>query len=292
MADLTSVSQFIATIEQQNPGKSVYEIANLLRGYTKPSYTTKLWTIATGFKQAFIEGTLNQDITLAGEVTDFGHLIASLSDQINQPGLRWSDFTRWTADHTAWAGDIGSAIGFYRTAPEKFKNLGEALDRFASNSDCAADVAAFVMGAISNSNAQIPLSTLILQYDEKSLSEHIRLFIKYRFACVVEGNQLKNPAKLEAEIRSCVFAYLELSPDSGILKFLSKDFIQKLKIEWAEKERTIGANVLQGFLHFLALLIQKSGLNPVRFKPYQLPQAPWLRTVQYDVTILPETLTS
>ncbi|KAM3098607.1 hypothetical protein ACKFKF_16935 [Phormidesmis sp. 146-12] len=287
MADLTSVSQFIATIERQNPGKSVYEIANILRGYTKPSYTTKMWTIATGFEQAFIEGTLNQDLTLAGEVTDLGHLIASLSDQINQPGLRWSDFTRWTADHTAWAGDIGSAIGLYRTTPEKFKNLGEALDRFASNSDYAADVVAFVMGAIINSNTQIPLSTLILQYDKKALSEQIKLLIKYRFAGVVEGNQLKNPAKLEAEIRSCVFAYLELSPDSGVLKSLNKIFTQKLKIEWAEKESTIGADILQGSLHFLTFLIQKSGLDPVRFKPYQLPQAPWLGTVHYEVTTLP-----
>jgi hypothetical protein len=284
MTDLTRVSQFIATIEQQNPGKSAYEIANILRGYTKPTYTTQMWTIATGFEQSFIEGTLNQEIILAGEITDFGHLIASLSDQINQPGLRWSDFTKWTADHTAWAGDIGSAIGIYRTSSEKFQNLGEALDRFASNPDYAADVAAYLLGAIVNSNVKVPLSSLIQQYDSKPLSEQIRLFIKYRFRETIVDNQLKNSAKIEAEIRSCVFAYLKLSSDSSILKEMKKIFTQKLPVESEKKETTIGADILQGSLHFLSFLIQKGNLEPIRFKPYQLPQAPWLGTVSYEVT--------
>ncbi|NJR50868.1 MAG: uL13 family ribosomal protein [Leptolyngbyaceae cyanobacterium CSU_1_3] len=285
MTDLTRVSQFIATIEQQNPGKSAYEIANILRGYTKPTYTTQMWTIATGFEQSFLEGTLNQEVILAGEITDFGHLIASLSDQINQPGLRWSDFTKWTADHTAWAGDIGSAIGIYRTSLEKFQNLGEALDRFASNSDYTADVAAYLLGAIVNSNVKISLSNLIQQYDSKPLSEQIRLFIKYRFRETIVGNQLKNPGKIEAEIRSCVFAYLELSRDSSILKEMKKIFTPKLRVESEKKETTIGADILQGSLHFLSFLIQKGNLEPIRFKPYQLPQAPWLGTVSYEVTV-------
>lgn len=283
MADLATVLQFIATIEQKNLGKSVYEIANSLRGYTKPSYTTRMWTIATGFEQPFIDGTLNQEIILAGEVTDFGHLIASFSDQVNQPGLQWSDFTRWSADHTSWAGDIGSAIAIFRSQPEKVKHLSDAFDRFAPDTDYAADVAAFVIGTIANSNPQLSVEDLIAQYNAKPYSEHVRSFIKSRFGGIIEDNQLKNPAKLEAEIRNCVFAYLELSPDSSLLKAMRKVFSQKLRSEAENKGATIGADLLQGSLHFLTHLTQKAGLNPLRFKPYQLPQAPWLGTVSYEV---------
>lgn len=222
MADLATVLQFIATIEQQNLGKSVYDIANSLRGYTKPAYTTRTWTIATGFEQPFIEGTLNQEVILAGEATDFAHLIASFSDQINEPGFQWSDFTRWSADHTSWAGDIGSAIAISRSQPEKVKTLSDAFDRFAPDTDYAADVAAFIIGSTANANAQRSVATLIAEYNAKPYAEHVRSFIKQRFGGVIEDDRLQNPAKLEAEIRNCVFAYLELSPDSSILKAMRK----------------------------------------------------------------------
>jgi hypothetical protein len=119
MAELTEVLRFIEKIETDNLGQSAYEIANKLRGYTKPQYTTKLWTLATGYDQKYIQGEfqgkLSLEVVLSGERTDFSHFIASLSDQINQQGIRKSDLTSWTGDHTSWAGDIGSAIVFYHS---------------------------------------------------------------------------------------------------------------------------------------------------------------------------------
>jgi hypothetical protein len=280
MADLATTLNFIQTIEQQNPSLGAYEIANRLRGYTKPSYTTQAWTIATGTEQPFIDGTLNLDLTLAGEVLDFGHFIASLSDQINQPGLQWSDFTRWTGDHTAWAGDVGSAIATYRAQPDKFKNLEESLNRFASDSDYAADVAACVIGAIVNANPQLSISQAITEFNSKPYAEHVRFFLKNRFNVI----DLTNPAKLEADIRNAVFAYLELSPDTGFLKSLKKLFNQKLKAEGSDRGY-LSADLLQGSLHFMRHLIQKGNLGSVTFKPYQQPQAPWLGTVNYEVSV-------
>ncbi len=285
MVELVTTLNFIQTIEQQNPSFGAYEIANRLRGYTKPGYTTQAWTIATGTEQPFIDGTLNLDVTLAGEVLDFGHFIGSLSDQINQPGLQWSDFTRWTGDHTAWAGDVGSAIATYRAQPDKFKNLEDSLNRFASDSDYIADVAACVVGAIVNANSSLSISAAIAQYNAKPYAEHVRSFLKTRFGTSVENNQLMNPAKLEADIRNAVFAYLELSPDTGFLKSLKKVFNQKLKLDLASNRDYLSADLLQGSLHFMKHLVQKGQLAPVKFKPYQLPQAPWLGTVTYEVDV-------
>jgi hypothetical protein len=82
MAELESILKFIETIEietseQANPDQSTHEIANRLCGYTKPDYTTRGWAMATGYPQSFIDGTLNQTVVLVGELTDFGHFIAS-----------------------------------------------------------------------------------------------------------------------------------------------------------------------------------------------------------------------
>lgn len=283
MTDLTTVLQFISDFEQSHPDASVYEVANRLRGYTKPSYTTKAWTVVTGFEQAFIAGQLNQDVILAGELTDFGHFIASLSDQINQSGLQWSDLTRWTGDHTSWAGDIGSAIETYRATPEKFKGLGEALDRFASDSDYVADVAAWVVGSMLNSNSKLRLSEAIQKYHAQPYSEHIRVFIQRRFNGIFDGQVVTNSAKMEAEIRNATFAYLELSQNASAVKRLMKSFTQKLR---SNPERDLlSADLLQGSLHFMAHLIRKANLAPLKFKPYQQPQAPWLGTVNYEVSI-------
>lgn len=284
MSDLETVLQFITAIEQKHPSQSAYEIANRLRGYTKSSYTTKFWTIATGFEQAFIDGTLNRDLLVAGEVMDFGHFIASLSDQVNQPGLQWSDFTRWTADHTAWAGDVGSSIATYRAQPQKFKSLQDALDRFASDCDYVADVAAFCVGAKLNANPDLSVSQAIRDYHASPYANQVRNFLSKRFVGIIESDRLTNPAKIEADIRNAVFTYLELSPDSGILHRVKKFFSQKLKLESDNARELLSADLLQGSLHFMNHLVKKGNLAPLTFKPYQMPQAPWLGTVNYEVT--------
>lgn len=285
MADFSTVLQFISSFEASYPDASAYEISNRLRGYTKSSYTTEAWTIVTGFEQIFIEGKLDQDILLSGEVADFGHFIASLSDQINQPGLQWSDFTRWTSDHTSWAGDIGSAIELYRSTPDKLNSLDEALDRFASDSDYVADTAAWTVGSMLNTNPQLKLSKAIEQYHTKPYSEHVRNFIQKRFNGILDRQSLTNPAKVEAEIRNATFAYLELSQNAGLLKKMTKSFTQKLRLTPALQRDLLSTDLLQGSLHFMTHLIKKANLTPLKFKPYQQPQAPWLGTVTYEVSI-------
>ncbi|MBE9013798.1 hypothetical protein IQ250_26785 [Pseudanabaenaceae cyanobacterium LEGE 13415] len=283
MTDFSSVLEFIRSFEQSHPDASAYEITNRLRGYTKLSYTTKAWTIVTGFEQEFIEAKLDQEILFAGEPTDFGHFIAALSDQIDQPGLQWSDFTRWTGDHTSWAGDIGSAIELFRSKPGNLKSLREALDRFASDSDHSANIAAWTVGEIINRDKQIRLSEAMQKYQTILYSDHVKTFVQRRFNGIFENQILTNPAKIEAEIRNATFAYLELSQNAGRLKQIMKSFTQKLR---STPERDLlSADLLQGSLHFMSHLNRKGKFAPLSFKPYQQPQAPWLGTVNYEVSV-------
>ena len=291
MAELQEALTFIEKIERENSGKSAYEIANKLRGYTKKQYATLFWSTATGYKQEYIEGELqgklNAQLALSIHETDFGHFIAALSDQINQPGVNWSDLTSWTGDHSSWAGDIGSAVIIYRSKYDNIevKNLNEALDKFASDSDYTADIAAYVVGAMINSGRKASISKTIAQYDSISYSEHIKTFLKKRFAGVIEGNTLKNPANVEAEIRQAISTYIRLSRASDGFKSV-KDLVRlQPKIELENTLVPNGTELLQGSLHFLSHMIHKGGLDSLRFKPYQIPGIPWLGTVEYDVTV-------
>lgn len=292
MSELEEVLKFIDKIERENSGKSVYEIANKLRGYTKKGYTTQLWSTATGYNQQYIEGEfkgkLNKDgLVLSGKNTDFGHFIASLSDQINQPGVKWSDLTSWTDDHTSWAGDIASAIIIYRSKSDNIevKSLEEALNKFASDSDYTADVAAYVVGEMINSGSKASISKAIYQYNASPYSENIKTFIRKRLGGIIEGNKLKNPADVEAEIRRPISTYLRLSPAADLFKEVNNLLKLKPKLQL---ENTISPNateLLQGSLHFLTHLVKEGGLDSLKFQPYQMPGMPWLGTVNYEVGV-------
>ncbi|HEY9602181.1 MAG TPA: hypothetical protein V6C85_11260 [Allocoleopsis sp.] len=292
MLELEDALKFIEKVERQNAGKSGYEIANILRGYTKRSYTSEFWSAATGYKQGYIEGEfqgkLNIDnIRLSGEPTDFGHFIAALSDQINCPGIHLSDLTSWTADHTSWAGDIASAIiAFYSDQGNtQFINLEDAFNKLASDSDYTADIAAYVVGEAINSGRNTSVSKEIYRYNTIPYSENVRTFIKKRFRGRIEGNFLNNPTEVEAEIRRAVSTYIRLYPTSNLFKSV-KDLLKlQPKLEWENPLLPSGADLLKGSLHFLHHVVEKGGLEDLKFKPYQMPGLPWLGTVSYDVSV-------
>lgn len=290
MAHLDSVDsalQFIQTFEQQYPDRSAYEIANRLRGYSKAGYTTRAWTLVTGFEQGFVEGRLDGDVSFAGEVTDFGHFIAALADQINQPGLGLSDFTCWTGDHTSWAGDIGSAIALYRSQPNQFRSLENALDRYASASDYAADVAAYGVGRSLNHNPKLRVSEAIEHYHATPYPEQVQQFVRSRFGSQIRAGKIVDPAGLEAAMRRSIHAYLELAPDSGIVQWLKSVISGKAKLR-SRVSLDLGgsaADLLGGSRHFLEHLVRKGNLQPLQFRPYQSPRLTWLGRVGYEVTI-------
>lgn len=293
MSQLAAVLNFIQKIEQENVGKSAYEIANLLRGYTKKQYTTLLWSTATGYKQEYIEGEwagkLNQEaVILSGQVTDFGHFIAALSDQINQPGVNWSDLTNWTGDDTSWAGDIGSAIILYRSPDRtmQLNNLTDALDKLASDSDYAANIAAYLIGAMINSGTSTTISEAIYKYDSILYSENIKTFINKRFAGVIEERSLINAAEVEAGIRRTVSTFIKFSSVSDVFKSV-KDLLKlQRKLDADNTTLPNGADLLQGSLHFLNYLAKVGDLDSLKFKPYQMPEMPWLGKVNYEVKVL------
>lgn len=287
MIPFETVLSFIQTFEQNHPDRSHYEIVNRLRGHTKAAYTTRSWTLSTGFEQAYIDGALNGDVLLAGETVDFGHCIAALSDQVNQPGAALSDLTKWTGDHTSWAGDIGSAIVTYRKDKTQFKSLQECLDRFASDSDHAANVTAYLLGHRLNHTANFSLSQALQELNTLPYPEQIRRFLALRFKTSVQADTIVNPAQLEAEIRKSIHAYLELSPDSGWGKFLKSVISGKptLPTQSDPTTQSEATDLLQGSLQFLAYVIRKGNLAPVTFRPYQNPRLPWMGTVRYDRSV-------
>ncbi|NES83438.1 MAG: hypothetical protein F6K63_13230 [Moorea sp. SIO1G6] len=292
MSKLQEALEFIEKIERDNPGKSAYEIVNHLRGYTKKAYTSRLWSTATGYHQEYIrdefEGKLNiNELVLSGEITDFGHFIGSLSDQIDQPGFQWSDFTSWTGDHTSWAGDIGSAIVAYRDPNDNIdvNSVEEALDRLARDSDYTADIAAYVVGEMINSRKQSSITQAIYQYNSKSYSENVRTFIKKRFGAVIEEDKLKNPAGLDSKMRSAISTYIQFSSAYESLKSL-KD-LAKLPLNLGSEDNSIpnSVDIFKGSQHFIKHIVKYGNLDGLLFKPYQIPGMSWLGTVNYEVRV-------
>jgi hypothetical protein len=202
---LKDLAGAIAVVRSYETGESAYAVANRLRGLTKPAYTSAFWSVATGSRQGFVRGDLDGMVLFAGEMTDFGHFMAALSDQLEQPGLRRSDLTQWTADHTSWSGDLGSAIVTYYRSPEKFVDLADALGRFASDSDQAANIAAFLIGHEVNGRGGL-LSEAIARYDGQPFAEHVRAFRDIRFG----------PGDLGMAVRGPIASYLKLASDSGL----------------------------------------------------------------------------
>lgn len=281
---LDTFIQLIQSFEQTQPGRSTYEIANRLRGRTKAAYTTRSWTIATGFSQRLIDNALDGTVPLAGEMTDFGHFIAALADQIQQPGLQVADLTAWTADHTSWAGDIGSAIATYRKQSAQFASVQAILDRYASDSDQAANVAAYVVGLELNRNPQLSLSQAIQQYQNLPYRDHIAQFLRSRFAINLVNGAIENPEILEAEIRKAVYTYLQLSPESGILQWVKGLLKGKPKFPEPQNMDWASADLLAGSAHLMRYLVQKGKLQSLTFHPYQFPNLP-------NLGKLPDTLT-
>lgn len=291
MSELEDTLNFIKKIARENLGKSTYEIANKLRGYTKKEYTTPLWSTVTGYNQRYLEGEfqaiLNRNISLSGKLTDFGHFIAALSDQINQPGVDWSDLTSWTGDHTSWAGDMGSAIIFYYSQADKsqVKTLEDYLNRLAGDAEYRANIAAYVVGNMINSGKNLTISKAIVHYNQNSYPDNIRIFIKERFQGKLEINYLKNPTDIEAEVRRSISTFIRLYSKSKLFKSV-KDLLQlKPQLEWETNDAPNGVDLLQGSLHFLTHLVKEGSLDNLKFKPYQLPGMPWLGTVNYDVIV-------
>jgi hypothetical protein len=269
-ATLATLLQFIQTFEQANPSQSPYVIANRLRGYTKPAYTTRRWTTATGYEQAFITGTLDREVLLGGAAADFAHLIAALSDQIAEPGLNWSQLTGWTADHTSWAGDIGSAIAAFRKTPAT--PLADWLNRLAGEADYTADVAAWLAGQRINQAATLSGAIGALG----SASDQARQFLQGRLGGQIQGNRLTNPASVEAAIRRGIFGYVALLPLGTDRAMLLQWLGNRFKTRATAGRGSEPSELLQGALHFLHFLIRRGNLEPVAFQPYQIAQAPWL----------------
>ncbi|MBE9031350.1 hypothetical protein IQ266_16565 [filamentous cyanobacterium LEGE 11480] len=246
LTSLNQAVQFIEKVEQDYPAATAYEIANRLRGHTKKAYTTKFWTLATGFQQKFVAPDLDGTVSLAEESTDFGHFIAALSDQLNEPGIKLSDMTQWTADYTSWAGDIGSSIVTYTRQADDFSSVMEAFDRFASDSDHVANIAAYIVGYWLNQDPQLKISQAIRNFHAEDFSIHVISFITLRFGDT-------DPAP---QVRQQIVRYLSLVSDSGLWGVM-RGWMQGRWFGWRQKQYT-ETEINHGIAHFLNFLQRKS----------------------------------
>ncbi len=183
---------FVRDTEQQYPNASPHEIANLLRRHTRPSYTETLFDLATLSRQPHLDNHLDLTVSFAGQVTDFAHFVASVSDQLRlPPWVQWFDAaTRWTGKHSSWAGDLGQAVVDYRD--RKFPTLEKALAADASFPDLAADVAAVWIGDRLNRSFRLSLSEAIVQFNQQPYDESVRQFVAAELDGEFRGRVLWN----------------------------------------------------------------------------------------------------
>ncbi|MGB5898983.1 MAG: hypothetical protein WBG66_12350 [Geitlerinemataceae cyanobacterium] len=169
--------QFIREFEARHFQDSTYEIANKLRQHTRASYNSKQFTLATLSRQTYIDNRLDCAVLLAGQVTDFAHFIASLSDRVRLSGwMRALDATTaWTGKHSSWAGDLAQAVLEYRSG--KFATMAQSLLAVASPADLSADVAAVQVGELMNTQSR-QVSEAIAIYQDIPYSLHVRQFIQ------------------------------------------------------------------------------------------------------------------
>lgn len=201
--------QFIQEFEAKNHQDSTYKIANKLRGYTRPAYNSKQYTLATLSRQTYIDNRLDRPVILAGQVTDFAHFIASLSDRIELPGwTRALDAaTAWTGKHSSWAGDLAQAILEYRRG--KFATMAQSLTAVASGEDLAADVAAVQVGWLINTQSQ-NLSEAIALYHDRPYSLHVCQFLQHELEGKLVENRIHNSRAIVEGICRDVSEFLML----------------------------------------------------------------------------------
>ncbi|WP_017658840.1 hypothetical protein [Baaleninema simplex] len=219
---------FVRETEQQYPDASPHEIANRLRRHTRPSYTEMLFDIATFSRQPHLDNRLDLTVSLAGQVTDFAHFVASLSDQLRlPPWAQWFDAaTRWTGKHSSWAGDLGQAVVDYRN--RRFSSLDEALAADASFPDLAADVAAVCIGDRLNSPFPPTVSEAIGQFDRRPYEESVRQFLE---------------AELKSEFRGRI-----LWNYSDVLETIGRgvaEFLMFVELKQIAKTRRVDARILE-----------------------------------------------
>lgn len=226
--NLDTALDFVRDLEKRQSGKSAFEIANLMRRHTRPSYTETLFDLATLSQQPHLDNALDLTVSLAGQVTDFAHFVASLSDRLRLPSwVQWFDAaTRWTGKHSSWAGDLGQAVMDYRN--RKFPTLETALAADASFPDLVADVAAVQVGAELNRNSRLQVSESIEQFNDRSYEVSIRQFVQ---------------GELHGDLRGRVmFNYNDIL---GTVCESVAEFLMFVELKNIAKKRRVDANLLK-----------------------------------------------
>jgi hypothetical protein len=238
MTPLEKALDFIEKIESKHNDKSNVDISQILRAHTG-RYVDLKWDLATGYFKDKQGEELNLDVTLSNQSTDFGHLIASLSNYLSsKKALRDQ---KVPSSFTSWAGDIGSAV--VKSRNENI-TMEKALQAKASDQDYSADILANAIGLMLTSNNDMSIADVIRGFDKIPYEEIVRFFTTSFLGGKYEYGTLSNRNEVDWKIRAEVRNYLGW----------------RLKLPW-------GADIAQGSEHFLDYLEQHSTKAKKGFPP-------------------------
>ena len=164
-----------------------------LRAHTRQGYQDGAFEDVLG-EQALQGSELDGNAVLAGENTDFGHFIASLSGQFGGRtfGGRALSALHDLGSGISWGGDLGTVATNVAVGGVP---VNQAMSNLASDEDLSADIAAVVVGNTLdedenafNNEAQ-GITDAVRDYDNTSFDTHVRTFVREELGGEFVSNQ-------------------------------------------------------------------------------------------------------
>jgi uncharacterized cupredoxin-like copper-binding protein len=226
------VIKFIKKLELEQLEKGepdMVEIANEARSYTKKEYNDWRWAVITHHYETFKGSELDTEIYLSGQRVDFGHMIASLSDQLHEIYLDL-DIIKVNLDildiieasGSSYAGDLGSVVEQFEDNPQG-KDITHWFKQLASDEDLAADISAFIIADDIKSGNSKSISEAIVKYDSIPYDKHIKTFLTKSLGAKISDNKVLNKADVVGEVKDEVEDFLRLKGRFYNLFYQSED---------------------------------------------------------------------
>jgi hypothetical protein len=197
---LEKMLRFIDDYQRQHSHKSSMTLVRELRAYTRASYANKFWELVAGSNPDFVTGELdNQTVMISGKAIDFAHFMAALSDQawggnlfsVLVDGFLWasSRIVRGrgydSREYTAAIGDTAQPIEIYldKYGPQQHRaaELGEMLQKFASDQDYDSDIVAYLVGRFLYEQPELSIKDAILKADQLPFLTGVQQYLTEMF---------------------------------------------------------------------------------------------------------------
>ncbi|MEO0757073.1 MAG: hypothetical protein AAFY78_09390 [Cyanobacteria bacterium J06648_16] len=245
---LAKMLRFIDTYQQQHPQQSSIQVARALRAYTRPVYADRFWELVAGNNPDFVAGELdNATVVMGGQLIDFAHFMASLSDQSwgGNVASTVSDGLLWLAskavsgrgfdsrEYTAAIGDTAQPIEVYldKHGGQTYQPdvLADLLNRFASDQDYASDLLAYRVGRLLADAPRMPLAEAIQTADRLSYADAVAAYLTDAFGAQLAEQQIENIDGVKTRIYERIRAYLLIKRDALRASLLNRTYWRQVR---------------------------------------------------------------